>query len=143
MTKKVYELAKEMGIASKDLIAKAAENGIELKSHMSNVTADVEAKLRGNGEKKATTKTTATGKKIPVGKPIVDEAFLANKKKPPVGKPVVDEAMLARRQKERTEDDAERTVTKQAPADKPVEKASATKAEPKKTERTPVEKPAS
>ena len=46
MTKKVYELAKEMGIASKDLIAKAAENGIELKSHMSNVTADVEAKLR-------------------------------------------------------------------------------------------------
>ena len=84
MKKKVYELAKEMGIQSKDLIAKAGALGIEVKSHMSALTeADID-KIKGSSKEKK------MGKKPPVGKPIVDNEYLANKPKPPVGKPIVD-----------------------------------------------------
>ena len=34
---KIHEIAKEMGLASKDVIAKANELGIEAKSHLSGV----------------------------------------------------------------------------------------------------------
>ena len=51
MTKKVFELAKEMGIASKDLLAKASNMGIELKSHMSVLSdADIE-KIQGEADR--------------------------------------------------------------------------------------------
>lgn len=97
MTKKVFELAKEMGIASKDLLAKANGMGIELKSHMSVLSdADIE-KIKGGPKKEA--KPGAPGRKPPIGKPIVDENFLANKHKPPVGKPIVDESFLANKDK--------------------------------------------
>ena len=35
MPKKVYELAKELGVASKDLLDRAAKMGIDAKNHMS------------------------------------------------------------------------------------------------------------
>lgn len=50
MAKKVYELAKELDITSKELIEKAAKQGIELKSHMSTLTdADI-SKIKNEGK---------------------------------------------------------------------------------------------
>lgn len=95
MKTKVYELAKEMGIQSKDLIAKAGALGIEVKSHMSALTdADVD-KIKGINSNKE----KVSGKKVPVGKPIVNNEYLANKPKPPVGKPIIDESLFANRDK--------------------------------------------
>lgn len=101
MKKKVYELAKEMGIQSKDLIAKAGALGIEVKSHMSALTeADID-KIKGSSKEKK------MGKKPPVGKPIVDNEYLANKPKPPVGKPIVDESIFANRDKAEKKDNTD------------------------------------
>ena len=49
MKKKVYELAKEMGVRSKDLIARAGALGIEVKSHMSSLTDEEIGKIRDGG----------------------------------------------------------------------------------------------
>ena len=49
MKKKVYELAKEMGVRSKDLIARAGALGIEVKSHMSSLTEEEIGKIRDGG----------------------------------------------------------------------------------------------
>ena len=47
MTKKVHELAKEMNINSKELLEKAHQLGIDVKSHMSALTdADID-KIHG------------------------------------------------------------------------------------------------
>ena len=43
MTKKVHELAKEMNITSKELLEKAHQLGIDVKSHMSALSdADID-----------------------------------------------------------------------------------------------------
>lgn len=136
MKKKVYELAKEMGVRSKDLIARAGALGIEVKSHMSSLTDEEIGKIRDGGTPEtgkaktgkggssqtnsgAAGKKTAvalrgketgvgkepekrmskTGRKVPVGTPIINESFLASKPKPPVGKPIVDESLFAKRDK--------------------------------------------
>ena len=135
MKKKVYELAKEMGIQSKDLIARAGSLGIELKSHMTALTdpeveairsGEVKKSVKIKAEKTADAETAAgnggkpdkepevgrdagankdkakkvskTGRKIPVGTPIINESFLASKPKPPEGKPIVDESLFAKRE---------------------------------------------
>lgn len=53
-TKRVHELAKEMGLESKELLAKLAEAGIEAKSHASSLTTEDLAAF-----KRATTQSTA------------------------------------------------------------------------------------
>ena len=45
---KVHELAKELGLTSKDVIAKAGELGIEAKTHMSSLEEDDANKIRNN-----------------------------------------------------------------------------------------------
>lgn len=42
---RIYELSKKIKVSSKDIIAKLAELGIEVKSHMSNIDEDTEKKL--------------------------------------------------------------------------------------------------
>lgn len=49
--KRVYELAKEMNIASKELVEKAHSLGIDVKNHMATLTSEEEAKLRQSKEK--------------------------------------------------------------------------------------------
>ena len=49
---KVHELAKKLGVSSKDIVDKATELGIEAKNHLSSMEEDdakkIEAKLKGN-----------------------------------------------------------------------------------------------
>lgn len=42
---KIYELAKKLDIASKDLVNKAKELGIDVNSHLSSITMDQAEKL--------------------------------------------------------------------------------------------------
>ncbi len=42
---RIYELSKKIKVSSKDIIARLAELGIEVKSHMSNINEDTENKL--------------------------------------------------------------------------------------------------
>ena len=121
MTKKVHELAKEMNITSKELLEKAHQLGIDVKSHMSALTdadidkihgakretkivkAEPKKKEAAHEEPRVTVKAAVRPhqmpgrQKPPVGKPIVDNAYLENKHKPPVGKPVVNKAELDNR----------------------------------------------
>ena len=155
MTVKVFELAKEMGVQSRDLVAKAHDLGIDVKNHMS-VLSDADAgRLKGDTGQSAKPQTRT--RKPPIGKPIVDEKFLASKRKPPIGKPVVDSEMLARREKEKakaaagTAEPSEQKPAAPAPAaEKPAEKPAAAPAEKsaaekpaaKPAEQKPAEKPA-
>ena len=50
---KVHELAKELGLTSKDIIAKASELGVELKSHLSAIEDNDVAKIRAGIGKKS------------------------------------------------------------------------------------------
>src|SRR5215213_1585211 len=45
---RVYEIAKELGVPSKDLLAKLSSMGVEAKSHSSTVSQDVADKLRSS-----------------------------------------------------------------------------------------------
>ena len=47
---KLYELAKEMDISSKDLLEKAKKMGIEVKSHLSVISDEDVAKLKGDNK---------------------------------------------------------------------------------------------
>ena len=110
MPKKVYELAKEMGVTSKELLDKAAELGIDAKNHMS-VVSDTDAKRlmarpsrpAGNPAMRPVAPGQVPGRKGPAGRPIVSDSYFENKRKPPVGKPIVDDDFLARREKAKTE----------------------------------------
>ena len=44
----MYEIAKELGVPSKDLLAKLSSMGVEAKSHSSTVSQDVADKLRSS-----------------------------------------------------------------------------------------------
>ncbi len=140
MTKKVFELARELGVSGKDLLAKAGELGIKVKTHASLLSdADVKKlteELSGSDDKK--------NKSASVGRPIVDEAYLANKHKPPMGKPVVDESIFDRKAKNETEeaDEAKSEAKAEETAAAPESKAEETKSEPAAEEKKPAEKKA-
>ena len=51
---KVHEVAKELGIESKDLIAKAKELGVEVTSHLSSIEEDAVQKIKNSLGKKGT-----------------------------------------------------------------------------------------
>lgn len=140
MTKKVFELAREMGVSSKDLIGKAESLGIDVKNHMSALSdADIDKIKSGAGKPAA--KSTSSGRKVPVGRPIVDEEFLANKKKPPVGKPLVNEEMLARREKAKAEGKTDTAPVKPVVEDSSVEKHSADTKETPSVKKAPEKEP--
>lgn len=88
MAVKVFELARELEVQSKELLEKASGLGIELKSHMSTLSEGDIAKLKslyGKGESQSktgeVTKPTAGRKRLPIGRPIVDESYFANRNK--------------------------------------------------------------
>ena len=88
MAVKVFELARELEVQSKELLEKASGLGIELKSHMSTLSEGDIAKLKsayGKGESKSndseTTKPAAGRKRLPIGRPIVDDSYFANRNK--------------------------------------------------------------
>ncbi len=189
MAKKVHELAKEMNLSSKELLEKAHQLGINVTSHMSVLSdADID-KLHGTKKEtkivKAEPKKASAAqnephvtvkaahpqmpprRKPPMGKPVVDNAYLENKHKPPMGKPVVNKDELDHRAKPpvgtplpkaepkeepKVEVKAETKVeVKEAPKAAPVEAPKAVKAEPApkteakpevKTEAKPERKPA-
>src|SRR5687767_11841790 len=65
---RVYEIAKEVGIPNKDLIAKIRALGLEVNNHMSSLDADDVARIKrslekekAGGEKPAQTQRMATG----------------------------------------------------------------------------------
>ena len=148
MSMKVFELAKEMGVQSRDLVAKAHDLGIDVKSHMSVLSDTDVSRLKGDTGQSAKPQTRT--RKPPIGKPIIDEKFLASKRKPPIGKPVVDNEMLARREKEKAKAAAEAEQKpaeaavpekKEAPAAKPAEAAPAAPAKKPAAESGPAASP--
>ena len=107
MPKKVYELAKELGVSSKDLVDRAIKLGMDVKSHMSVLTDADCKRLSAKPERTAPRPQAAgqvPGRRGPVGRPIVNESYFENKRKPPVGKPIVDSDFLAAREKAKTEE---------------------------------------
>ena len=88
MAVKVFELARELEVQSKELLEKASGLGIELKSHMSTLSEGDIAKLKSayaKGEAKSNTSETAKPaagrKRLPIGRPIVDDSYFANRNK--------------------------------------------------------------
>ncbi|CAM2763897.1 translation initiation factor IF-2 [Streptococcus acidominimus] len=76
--KRLYEIAKEVGVASKEVVAKAQELGMAVKSHSSSVEAnDVDrltAAFKGKVAPKATDKQVSSKPKAQeAGKPVVSE----------------------------------------------------------------------
>ncbi len=66
---KVHELAKELGVQSKEIIAKAKELGVEISSHLSNVDDSIAEKIRKKYGKSEQTETkTKNNVKKPVSK---------------------------------------------------------------------------
>ncbi len=65
--KRLYEIAKELGKESKEVVAKAKELGIEVKSHSSSVEAEVAQRIVDgfSGVKKTVEKVAETVKKAP------------------------------------------------------------------------------
>ena len=99
---KVHELAKELGVQSKEIIAKANELGAKISSHLSSIDDDMANKIRKKYNKKevatekakSTTKKTATKKESPViiRREVIltenEEEKQTNSKKPEEGKDV-------------------------------------------------------
>ena len=67
---RVYEIAKELGVPSKDLLAKLSSMGVEVKSHSSTVTQDVADKLRSSaGARQARPAAQSRGDARPSSRP--------------------------------------------------------------------------
>lgn len=135
MTLKVHQLAKEMGITSKELTQKALDMGISVKNHMSNLSDEDAARLRaGNGK---------TGNISDANKVQTDSTSKVNKPKPPMNRPIVDTAFLEARSKgvsldksdevEKTDSEKKKTAEPKSEKDKPSKKKS-TETKPAKTE---------
>lgn len=145
MAVKVYELARELGMASKDLIEKAGGLGIEVRSHMSALSDSDAARLRkADTSGPAADKTKASAQKAasasrPAGDPAAVRPARPNiitvsarsgeqpagiRRRPPIGRPIVDNAYLEnkhRKSGEAAAKAAEEQAGKAAekPADKP------------------------
>ena len=136
MTKKVFELARELGVSSKELLSKAGELGIKVKTHASLLSDDEVGRLT---EKFSGSDTKSKHKSASVGRPIVDEEYLASKHKPPMGTPVVDESIFDRKEK-KAADKPEAAEPKQAeektsePAEKKQAPVKTEKKEPRQAE---------
>ena len=138
MTKKVFELARELGVSSKELLSKAGELGIKVKTHASLLS---DAEVSSLTEKISGSDAKTKHKPASVGRPIVDEEYLASKHKPPMGTPVVDESVFDRKEKKNAEEKAENKSDK--PAEKKEEAVPAAEEKPQKEEKEiPEKKPA-
>ena len=153
MPKKVYELAKELGVASKELLEKAAKLGIKVESHMSVLSdTDVKRLSAKGGAARPVGKAVpgqVSGRVGPVGRPIVNDSYFENKRKAPAGRPVVDDDFLARREKQREEAKEEakeeaavkKAAVEPAPAEKKEQPAPAPKKESEHAPKEAVKEP--
>ena len=160
MAIKVHELAKEMGIPSKELIEKLAGQGIAVKSHMSALTDEDIKKIKGGsqaGTAPAKAKSTKAEAAEPVkaagpsgagmpGRPPMGSPAGGTTRRPPIGRPVVDKAYLESKGKEKTDEEpavqaapaAKSAGAEAKPAAPAAEKPAAAEAKPA----TPAAKPA-
>ncbi|HEY3374250.1 MAG TPA: translation initiation factor IF-2 [Candidatus Aquicultor sp.] len=91
---RVYELAKQMGISSAELMDKLKKQGIEVKSHSSTVDAETIAKL--DGAQTETAKSASSSPRAPkVKDPVVQETTASKAEKPKAVKPSATEAKPA------------------------------------------------
>ena len=151
---KVYELAKEMGISSKELIEKAKALGIEVKSHMSALSEEEIARIKGAVSKEEVGNKEEAPKPIPgappfagavagappfaanvviVSKAIIDEEYFANKSKKKKGEEEPSEPEKEDIPVEVEEPEEKKEVSKEVEVKEPEEKAK----EEKPQEETP------
>ena len=71
MAKRVHELAKELDKSNKDVLDFLAEKGHDVKSHMSVLTDEAEAQIRGVFGKKDAAEAPADGEEKPKKKNII------------------------------------------------------------------------
>ena len=155
MAVKVFELARELEVQSKELLEKASGLGIELKSHMSTLSEGDIAKLKSAYDKSEaksnaseTAKPAAGRKRLPIGRPIVDDSYFANrnkaeesdkKAKPEVKKEKEEKTVVASskdvtsKKNSKTEEASKASEMQKEEAKKPVKKEEK-KAEPAKQE---------
>lgn len=89
MTKRIFELAKELNVPSKELVAAAKDAGFAVKSHMSTVDAAQEAQLRKakRTPKAQTAPAQNKAEETPKAKPATTENSKQSKKQTVVTKP--------------------------------------------------------
>ncbi|MDR3241823.1 MAG: translation initiation factor IF-2 [Lactobacillaceae bacterium] len=141
MTKRIFELAKELDVPSKELVEKAQKAGFDVKSHMSTIDDAQEATLRKSGKakakpaaKKAEAPAAKKADKKPEVKAEVKSEVKAEVKsevkteaKPKVTKPVVKKVVVQNNKPVHNKPAdqkpaAPKTSDKKAPEKKPVEK---------------------
>ena len=94
MPKRVYELAKELDLSSREVIAALAGLGFIAKSHSSTVENDVVAKLREASEK-GTLKQLATA--TPAARPARPAPQRPTAERPPAERPPAERPPAERR----------------------------------------------
>ncbi len=82
--KRIYELAKEINVSSKEIIEKAQADGLDIKNHMSTLDADSEKHLReafkkNAGSEKPAEKRTPKFRSSKTGKTVVKKSGQSNK----------------------------------------------------------------
>ena len=159
MTLKVHQLAKEMGITSKELTQKALDMGISVKNHMSNLSDEDAERLRtGRGSADSSSaadkvQADSTNKvvkpKPPMNRPIVDTAFLEARSKGVSLNTSDEEEKKESKEKDKSETKSEQpSITKTKPAEDKSAKAEKVESKPVESENTKakskeVDKPAS
>ena len=103
--------------------------------------------LKGEAEpepKAAPRMAARPGRRPPIGKPIIDEAYLSSKRRGIAGRPVVDDDMLSKREKQREEEaKAASAAEVPVPAEAPVKEEKPEVPAPEAKEKAPAaEKPA-
>src|SRR4051812_13482981 len=102
MAKRVYELAKDLNLSSREVIAALAGLGFIAKSHSSTVENDVVAKLREAAEKGTLKQLASAG---PAARPARAPAHRPAAERPPAERPPAERRPAA-----------ERAAPKKAPA---------------------------
>ncbi|MDY4762068.1 translation initiation factor IF-2 [Streptococcus thoraltensis] len=124
--KRLYEIAKEVGVASKEVVAKAKELGLAVKSHASSVEGNdaerLTAAFKGNTAPKATEKkVSSTPKTQEASKPVVSEksrAEAAPKVEDSSQKTVATESTVAKARPQSRNFKAEREAKAKAEAER-------------------------
>src|SRR6187551_2486480 len=76
---RVYEIAKEVGIPNKDLIAKIRALGLEVNNHMSSLDADDVARIKRSLEKEKAGEKPAAPQRISTGGAVLRRRSAADK----------------------------------------------------------------
>src|SRR5687767_5568850 len=105
---RVYEIAKEVGIPNKDLIAKMRALGLEVNNHMSSVGPDDYARIKRSLEKDKATVTPAQTLKLSSGtvlrrRSAGDKTEVVSETPPPATTPAPSSTVIRRSTHARTD----------------------------------------